>query len=151
MLYFLNCVNKWCHQDEERHGHHQYTKCDSASSDGKTCYNPQIRENDLTGRPTKETKHSDTEQSEGLLQWCKQLFPYAKKGMAVYSSDTSSISGQEGVYWSYPNNWSPVCAPYMWCQYIVQTRVRVQFEKEKINCERSNNLHGCVMTSVTCE
>ena len=153
MLYFLNCVNKWCRQTCP-YCDKQYTKCDSVSSDGKTCYNPHIRDGsavEIVGRPVKETKHSDTQQSEGLLQWCKQLFPYAKKGMAVYSSDTSSISGQEGVYWSYPNNWSPVCAPYMWCQYIVQTRVRVQLEKEKINCERSNNLHGCVMTSVTCE
>ena len=143
MLYFLNCVNKWCPHTCTSCGK-QYTTCDLVSSDGKTCYNPQIRENDLTGRPTKETKHSDTEQSEGLLQWCKQLFPYAKKGMAVYSSDPSLNSGKGSVYWSYHNRdpWSPVCAPRMWCL--------PQSQKE-INCERSNNLHGCVMTSVTCE
>ena len=103
MLYFLNCVNKWCRQTCP-YCDKQYTKCDSVSSDGKTCYNPRIRDgskNDIIMRPVKETKYTDTEQSEGLLQWCKQLFPYAKKGMAVYSFDTSSISGKEGVYWSY--------------------------------------------------
>ena len=157
MLYFLNCVNKWCRHTCRSCGK-QYTKCDSVSSDGKTCYNPQIRDGsavDIVGRPVKETKHSDTQQSEGLLQWCKQLFPYAKKGMAVYSSDPSLNSGKGGVYWTLDNRdpHSGVCSPKMWCLYDGrwQQGLVISGFKEEINCQRSNNLHGCVMTSVTCE
>ena len=142
MLYFRNCVNKWCLQAGTGG---QYTKCNSASSDGKTCYNPQIRfGSTVGGRPVKSCCYSDVAHSETLLIWCKQMFPKAMKGTAVYSSDPSLNSGKGSVYWSYHNRdpWSPHCSPRMWCD--------VRFEKE-INCERSNNLHGCVMTSVTCE
>ena len=38
--YFHKCVNDWCIQ----HGtNEQYTKCQTVSLDGKTCYKPEIR------------------------------------------------------------------------------------------------------------
>ena len=154
MLYFLNCVNKWCLQAGTND---QYTKCGSASSDGKTCYNPQIRYGSTVGgRPIEESLlYSDAKRSANLLQWCKQLFPYAMKGTAVYSSDPSLNSGKGAVYWCSKHDENN---PH-WCKWWNVADIYAYHEwkdvtnpfKHKISCEPSNKLRGCVMTSVTCE
>jgi len=43
---FQNCVNDWCYQNGTSQ---QFTKCGHASSDGKTCYNPEIRYGSTVG------------------------------------------------------------------------------------------------------
>ena len=158
MLYFRNCVNKWCLQAGTDG---QYTKCNSASSDGKTCYNPQIRfGSTVGGRPVKSCCYSDVAHSETLLIWCKQMFPKAMKGTAVYSSDPSLNSGKGAVFWNnhIPNvpPFSASCPPSIWCQLQHYLDYRGYWKdvtnpfKEDIPCDKTSKTY-CVMTSITCE
>ena len=149
MLYFRNCVNKWCLQAGTDG---QYTKCNSASSDGKTCYNPQIRfGSTVGGRPVKSCCYSDVAHSETLLIWCKQMFPKAMKGTAVYSSDPSLNSVTGAVWWcSYGDENNPHWCKWFHTEGILWKDATNPFI-HNLTCGGSNNPHGCIMTSVTCE
>ena len=73
---FQNCVDKWCPQIGTDG---QYTKCDDASADGQTCYNPEIKYGSTVGgRPvvlTERCYRGIKNRSQETLDWCKQLFP----------------------------------------------------------------------------
>ena len=150
---FLTCVNEWCRQAGTND---QFTKCGSASSDGKPCHNPEIRYGSAVGgRPVKVNHLSDAQRSAELLLWCKQIFPNSKKGTAVYSSDPSLNSVTGAVWWC---NYGDEKNPH-WCKWWNVADIYAYHEwkdvtnpfKHKISCEPSNKLRGCVMTSVTCE
>ena len=69
---FHACKNgNWCYQKGTK-GH--YTRCGSVSSDGLTCYNPEIKYGStIGGKPGAFGpwyQHS--------TEWCRQLFPTAK-------------------------------------------------------------------------
>merc|ERR1712184_187793 len=72
----------------------QFTKCESASSDGKTCYNPEIRYGSTVGGHP--VKHSNN----NILQWCQQLFPTSIYGDATFSNSSSSNVGKGVIFWS---------------------------------------------------
>ncbi len=61
---FLSCVDNWCLQ-EGTIG--QYTSCESASDDGFTCNNPEIRYGSVEGGIP--AQHSGNDYN----QWCQQL------------------------------------------------------------------------------
>ena len=146
---FLTCVNEWCRQAGTND---QYTKCGSASSDGKTCHNPEIRYGSAVGgRPVKVNHLSDAQRSAELLLWCKQIFPNSKKGTAVYSSDPSLNSVTGAVWWC---NYGDEKNPH-WCKWFHTEGILWKDAKNpfihNLTCGGPKKPHGCIMTSVTCE
>ena len=84
---FKRCVNRWCLQKGTRD---QYTKCKGASSNGQTCYSPEVRYGSTTGGvPNKHSKND-------ISAWCNQLFP-GTKGTAIYGKSESGKIGK--LFW----------------------------------------------------
>ena len=79
-LGFSSCVDDWCLQQGTQD---QYTKCESSSSDGLICYNPEIRYGSTTGGIP--CSHGGNEYS----QWCQQL---GFSGHTTISTNTISTS-----------------------------------------------------------
>ena len=72
----------------------QFTKCETVSSDGKTCYNPEIRYGSTVGG------HPGKHSNNNILQWCQQLFPESTNGDATYSNSSSVNAGNGPLFWS---------------------------------------------------
>ena len=68
---FHACKNgNWCYQKGTKG---QYTRCGSVSSDGLTCYNPEIRYGStIGGKPG-----AMGPWYQYSTEWCRQLFPTA--------------------------------------------------------------------------
>ena len=79
---FNACVDDWCLQQGTQD---QYTKCESASSNGLICYNPQIRYGTTTGGIP--CSHGGNQYG----QWCQQL---GFSGHTTTSTNTISTSGK---------------------------------------------------------
>jgi len=77
---FNACVDDWCLQQGTQE---QYTKCESASSDGLICYNPVIRYGSTTGGVP--CSHGGNQYN----QWCQQL---GFSGYTTTSTNTISTS-----------------------------------------------------------
>ena len=84
---FHSCIiPDWCYQKGTSE---QYTGCQSASKDGRTCYHPQIKYgNTYGGRP------ANTPGSEAISSWCQQVFPTSTGGTVMYDHlDQNSTVG----------------------------------------------------------
>lgn len=135
---FQNCVNDWCYQNGTSQ---QFTKCESASSDGKTCYNPEIRYGSTVGGHP--VKHSNN----NILQWCQQLFPTSIYGDATFSNSSSSNVGKGVIFWSTSYDEDG----YKWADwrdgYWKDSTIDESFSN---SCSKKNHW-SCIMTSVTCQ
>ena len=135
-LGFHLCIDDWCFQKGTKE---QYTKCEKASEDGKTCYKPTIRYGStIGGTPTKQTNRNND-----IFNWCKQLFPTSIKGIASYNTEKTN-SGIGALFWCYSydeNN------PH-WCDVVDG-----HWKDNSLELYRAG-YHGApynVMDSVTCE
>ncbi|MBL6691411.1 MAG: hypothetical protein ISP91_13560 [Pseudomonadales bacterium] len=82
---FQACVGQWCLQDGTRE---QYTRCESASSDGLTCYNPEIRYGNVEGGIP--SQHGGNQ----LSTWCGQLGFGGYTGTTYGGRDVSPPKGR---------------------------------------------------------
>ena len=142
--YFHKCVNDWCIQ----HGtNEQYTKCETVSPDGKTCYNPEIRYGTTASgsRPIFYPGYTN------ILQWCKQLFPTSSSGTATYATDeVSNANIPRKLFWGSGFNpgekvptWSCRCKDGKWKDTNIMSG-------SEIKCQPLSK-QDCVMSSVTCQ
>ena len=99
-LGFQPCVNNWCYQ----HGtNEQYTKCQNASEDGRTCYKPTIRYGTaIGGRPRYPGPYDIVR--DAMTLWCRQLFP-------EYNMLTGYASYNLGQNYESYKGW------LLWCDY----------------------------------
>ena len=109
ILGFKRCVNNWCYQ----HGtNDQYTKCQNASEDGRTCYKPTIRYGTaIGGRPQYPNlgNYQPVYERNVTKTWCHQLFPeYSMLSYQTYSSYPNHYSIPNGGYECY-NGWVAWC------------------------------------------
>ena len=82
---FHACIHKWCLQSGTTQ---QYTKCQSVSVDGRTCYNPSIKYGStIGGIPNKHGQRS-WHGHNVYKEWCQQLFPTSNiiKSSVTYSN-----------------------------------------------------------------
>ena len=82
---FHACIHKWCLQSGTKQ---QYTKCQSVSVDGRTCYNPSIKYGStIGGIPNKHGQRS-WHGHNVYKEWCQQLFPTSNiiKSSVTYSN-----------------------------------------------------------------
>ena len=89
--YFHLCTRDWCLQSGTKE---QYTRCEEASEDGRTCYSPTIRYGStIGGHPT---KHTNTI----IREWCQQLFPTLHYGdFSVTYSDIKPKNYIGALFW----------------------------------------------------
>ena len=95
---FHACIHKWCLQSGTKQ---QYTKCQSVSVDGRTCYNPSIKYGStIGGIPNKHWQNV-------YKEWCQQLFP------------TSNIMKSSVTYhnYIYPNKPKNLIGVLYWCSH----------------------------------
>ena len=118
-------------------------KCETASSDGKTCYNPEVRYGStIGGRPCQHGNNN-------ILHWCKQLFPAATSGDATYDKNLLLKSNEGALWWS---NSGDEVGTYKWNFWWGGLWRNKDFtEPGKLYCNpNSNSIYGCMMNSVTC-
>ena len=131
-------MNDWCYQEGTSQ---QFTKCETASSDGKTCYNPEIRYGSTVGG------HPGEHENNNISQWCQQLFPTSTHGDATYSSSSSLNVGNGALFWDSGFDESG----HKWCDnqdgYWKDATLDYSFSD---SCNETS-LWGCIMTSVTCQ
>ena len=82
---FLSCVDNWCLQQGTSE---QYTSCESASADGFTCNNPEIRYGSVEGGIPAQDSRND------LNQWCQQLGFAASTGVTYGYRSVAEPFGQ---------------------------------------------------------
>ena len=142
--YFHKCVNDWCIQ----HGtNEQYTKCETVSPDGKTCYNPEIH----YGSTASGSRPIFYPGLINIPQWCKQLFPTSMSGTATYATDEASNADiPQKLFWHSIHNpgemvptWSCRCVPGAWKDTNL-------ISPSSVKCQPLSK-QDCVMSSVTCQ
>merc|ERR1719369_1485148 len=141
---FHGCIKTWCYQKGTKE---QYTKCQTVSPDGKTCYNPEIRYGSTASgsRPI-----FFPGEFTNIPEWCKQLFPTSSSGTATYATDEASNANiPRRLFWGTGFNpgetgpvWSCRCNSGRWKDGNKTTHNRVK-------CNKITK-QDCVMTSVTC-
>ena len=134
---FQNCVDDWCYQKGTSQ---QFTKCETASSDGKTCHNPEIRYGTTVGG------HPIKDAFNNILQWCQQLFPTSTNGDATYSSSSSLNVGKGALWWGtgYDESGSK------WYDSSDGPWKDSTLDGSFSDCNKQT-LDYCIMTSVTCQ
>ena len=135
-------MDDWCYQEGTSQ---QFTKCESASSDGKTCYHPEIRYGSTVGgRPAKFSSYP--KDVDEIFQWCKQLFSTPTHGDATYSNSSSLNVGKGALIWGShfdENN-------YHWLDIQDGYWKDSTLDYEFSYCNKQT-LDRCIMTSVTCQ
>ena len=145
--YFHKCVNNWCIQ----HGtNEQYTKCQTVSLDGKTCYKPEIRYGTTASgsRPIFYPKFIN------IPQWCKQLFPTSSSGTATYATDMASNANiPRKLFWG--SGFNPGEKVPTWSLRASTTNGAWKdtisgISHSSVKCKPLSK-QDCVMSSVTCQ
>ena len=105
----LITLNKWCLQSGTNQ---QYTTCDRASEDGRTCYNPQIKygylhaysynHNSYYGKTGGYPVNNGNNDYGGYKQWCQQLFPkktIISSSVTFFSTNWKPSNFVGGLFW----------------------------------------------------
>ena len=102
---FVNCVNQWCLQKGLQKP--QHTKCESATNNGKTCNNPEIKYGTATGGFPRKNSHNKYE------KWCQQLggayeshTTGTRSGYALWGHTGTGCDDTENWHW---NSWDHTC------------------------------------------
>ena len=111
---FHLCINDWCFQ---KGTNQQYTKCKKASEDGRTCYNPTIRDGSMDGMDQYVGRPFNYWNNR-IHDWCRQLFPTSIKGNATYNSPQTFVT--TAVYWM-DGKWKDSPTKNVYHNYLMDT------------------------------